>query len=288
MAQMGKGEGQQQLNLLIKADVQGSVEALRDSLVALSNDLIKINVIQSGVGGITESEAVMAAAAKAVVIGFNVRADAAARESAVPDGRCVAIRLQWGGGTPRAWSGSIAVVHDGAPLAARSWRTLCPEPDAAAMAHDAAGVIELHQPRPVASDGVELVLPRWQTARVAVRLAAADATQPPVILDVPVAEVLAAPVQRPLDDAGNRLTIKAAPGDALRVTAAPDTAGPYSAGLLGEVRRAPVPELGQVEAGVQHRGRIDRPFLPLVANGGAQIVSAAPREVVARVARNES
>jgi translation initiation factor IF-2 len=80
MAQMGQGEGQQVLNLLIKADVQGSVEALRDSLVALSNDLIKINVIQSGVGGITESEAVMAAAAKAVVIGFNVRADAAARK----------------------------------------------------------------------------------------------------------------------------------------------------------------------------------------------------------------
>jgi translation initiation factor IF-2 len=80
MAQMGKGDGQQQLNLLIKADVQGSVEALRDSLVSLSNDLIKINVIQSGVGGITESEAVLAAAAKAVVIGFNVRADAAARK----------------------------------------------------------------------------------------------------------------------------------------------------------------------------------------------------------------
>ncbi len=80
MAQMGKGEGQQQLNLVIKADVQGSVEALRDSLVALSNDMIRINVVQSGVGGITESEAVLAAAAKAVVIGFNVRADAAARK----------------------------------------------------------------------------------------------------------------------------------------------------------------------------------------------------------------
>jgi translation initiation factor IF-2 len=80
MAQMGQGEGQQQLNLLVKADVQGSVEALRDSLVALSNDLIRINVIQSGVGGITESDAVLAAASKAVVIGFNVRADAAARK----------------------------------------------------------------------------------------------------------------------------------------------------------------------------------------------------------------
>jgi translation initiation factor IF-2 len=80
MAQMGQGEGQQQLNLLIKADVQGSVEALRDSLVGLSNDLIKINVVQAGVGGITESDAVLAAASKAVVIGFNVRADAAARK----------------------------------------------------------------------------------------------------------------------------------------------------------------------------------------------------------------
>jgi translation initiation factor IF-2 len=80
MAKMGQGEGQQQLNLVIKADVQGSVEALRDSLVALSNDMIRINVVHSGVGGITESEAVLAAAAKAVVIGFNVRADAASRK----------------------------------------------------------------------------------------------------------------------------------------------------------------------------------------------------------------
>ncbi|MBD8525921.1 translation initiation factor IF-2 [Pseudomarimonas arenosa] len=79
MAAMGQGAEQQVLNLLIKADVQGSVEALRDSLTDLSNDQIKINVISSGVGGITESDATLAAASKAVVIGFNVRADAAAR-----------------------------------------------------------------------------------------------------------------------------------------------------------------------------------------------------------------
>ncbi len=79
MAQMGQGEGQQSLNLVIKADVQGSVEALRDSLTGLSNELIRINVITSGVGGINESDATLAAASKAVVIGFNVRADAAAR-----------------------------------------------------------------------------------------------------------------------------------------------------------------------------------------------------------------
>ena len=80
MAQMGQDSGQVTLNLLVKADVQGSVEALRQALVALSNELIKINVISSGVGGITESDATLAATSKAVIIGFNVRADASARK----------------------------------------------------------------------------------------------------------------------------------------------------------------------------------------------------------------
>jgi len=79
IAQMGANKDQQTLNLMVKADVQGSVEALRESLTALSNDMIRINVISSGVGGITESDATLAAASKAVVIGFNVRADASAR-----------------------------------------------------------------------------------------------------------------------------------------------------------------------------------------------------------------
>ena len=80
MAQMGQGNDQATLNLVIKADVQGSTQALCESLVALSNELIRINVIASGVGGITESDATLAAASKAVIIGFNVRADAAARK----------------------------------------------------------------------------------------------------------------------------------------------------------------------------------------------------------------
>jgi translation initiation factor IF-2 len=80
MAQMGQGQGQQTLNILVKADVQGSVEALRDSLTQIGNELVKVNVISSGVGGITESEATLAAASKALVIGFNVRADASARK----------------------------------------------------------------------------------------------------------------------------------------------------------------------------------------------------------------
>ncbi len=80
MAQMGQGAGQQTLNIVVKADVQGSAEALRDALTKIGNDLIKINVIGSGVGGITESDATLAAASKAVIIGFNVRADASARK----------------------------------------------------------------------------------------------------------------------------------------------------------------------------------------------------------------
>ncbi|MEJ7745621.1 MAG: translation initiation factor IF-2 [Luteimonas sp.] len=80
MAQMGQqGEGQLSLNLVIKADVQGSVQALREALTALSTDAIRINVIGSGVGGITESDANSAVTSKATIIGFNVRADASAR-----------------------------------------------------------------------------------------------------------------------------------------------------------------------------------------------------------------
>ena len=80
MAQMGEGTGQLSLPLIVKADVQGSVQALVQALTALSNDQIRIHVIGSGVGGITESDAQLAATSKATVIGFNVRADASARK----------------------------------------------------------------------------------------------------------------------------------------------------------------------------------------------------------------
>ena len=80
MAQMGSGGSQLSLNLVVKADVQGSAEALRQALTGLSNDQIRINLIVSGVGGITESDANSALAAKATIIGFNVRADASARK----------------------------------------------------------------------------------------------------------------------------------------------------------------------------------------------------------------
>jgi translation initiation factor IF-2 len=77
-SQMTEAEGAV-VPLLIKSDVHGSAEALRDALTKLSNDEVKVKVISSGVGGITESDATLAAASNAVIIGFNVRADNAAR-----------------------------------------------------------------------------------------------------------------------------------------------------------------------------------------------------------------
>jgi len=76
--QMQEGDVQQ-VNLLIKADVQGSVEALRDSLEKLSTDEVKVKVVAAGVGGITESDVNLAVASNAIIIGFNVRADGSAR-----------------------------------------------------------------------------------------------------------------------------------------------------------------------------------------------------------------
>lgn len=67
------------LNLVVKADVQGSIEALTDALTNLSTDEVAVKIVASGVGGITESDVNLALASNAVMIGFNVRADATAR-----------------------------------------------------------------------------------------------------------------------------------------------------------------------------------------------------------------
>jgi len=83
--QMGAG-GVQTLSLIIKADVQGSQEALAQSLVKLSTDEVKVQVVHAAVGGISESDVNLAIASKAVIIGFNVRADAGARKLAEGNG----------------------------------------------------------------------------------------------------------------------------------------------------------------------------------------------------------
>jgi translation initiation factor IF-2 len=69
-----------EVNVVLKADVQGSVEAISDALIKLSTDEVKVKIVGTGVGGITETDATLAAASNAIVVGFNVRADVSARK----------------------------------------------------------------------------------------------------------------------------------------------------------------------------------------------------------------
>ncbi len=83
--QLAEGEANT-LNVVLKADVQGSVEALRDALVKLSGDEVKVNVVAAGTGGISETDVNLAIASSAIIIGFNVRADSAARRLVESEG----------------------------------------------------------------------------------------------------------------------------------------------------------------------------------------------------------
>ncbi|GGP27509.1 translation initiation factor IF-2 [Silvimonas amylolytica] len=85
-AQMAEGGEVQRLPIIIKSDVQGSLEALAGSLQKLSTDEVRVQILHSAVGGISESDINLALASKAVVVGFNVRADAAARKLAEHEG----------------------------------------------------------------------------------------------------------------------------------------------------------------------------------------------------------
>mgnify|MGYP000194558969 FL=1 len=84
-ANMAEGDVSE-LNIVLKADVQGSVEAINESLMKLSTDEVKVKIIGSGVGGITETDVTLAAASSAIIIGFNVRADGSARKLVEDEG----------------------------------------------------------------------------------------------------------------------------------------------------------------------------------------------------------
>ena len=83
--QMKLGE-MKELKIIVKADVQGSVEAVRQSLEKLTNEEVRVNVIHSAVGAIRESDVMLASASNAIIVGFNVRPDAVAEENAKRDG----------------------------------------------------------------------------------------------------------------------------------------------------------------------------------------------------------
>ncbi|MFN3709937.1 MAG: translation initiation factor IF-2 [Alishewanella aestuarii] len=84
-ANMSEGDVSE-LNIVLKADVQGSVEAITESLMKLSTDEVKVKIVGSGVGGITETDVSLAAASSAIIIGFNVRADGSARKLVEDEG----------------------------------------------------------------------------------------------------------------------------------------------------------------------------------------------------------
>ena len=85
MNQIEKGN-LKQLNLIVKADVQGSVEAVKQSLEKLSNNEVEVKVIHSNVGAVTESDVTLAKVSNAIIIAFNVRPDSTARETAEKEG----------------------------------------------------------------------------------------------------------------------------------------------------------------------------------------------------------
>ena len=80
-----------ELNLIVKADVQGSAEAVKQSLLKLSNEEVVVKIIHSGVGAINESDVILASASQAIIIGFNVRPDAMSKTVAEREG--VDVRL---------------------------------------------------------------------------------------------------------------------------------------------------------------------------------------------------
>jgi len=155
------------------------------------------------------------------------------------EARPLVVRVNWGGGTPQAWNGTVEIVPAAAPAAPRPplvWRTLSADADAASHAHLGAGGVLVHQPRAIASDGVEITVNDWEGARLVARLTAATGGKQ-TTLDVPVADLITAPAQEPLDALGNRLTARLAADDPLHVEAATADAARFSAETLGLVHR---------------------------------------------------
>ena len=166
--------------------------------------------------------------------------------------RPVSIRVTWGGGKPHAWSGSIRLVPaegETNPAADLEWQTLCADVDAAATVHAVGSTIFVHEPSRRSSNGIELAIPRWRGSRIAVRLVADGDERTASTFEAPVADLLMESRQQPLDRDGNRLTLKPAPGDALRVECFPLTTGaehapsPTSLFRPGEIIRVAVDPL---------------------------------------------
>ena len=136
----------------------------------------------------------------------------------------VAIRVTWGGGKAVAWSGSIRLISfpespgaAAAPAPPLDWRLLSDDPSATATMHADSGAIVIHEERGLDLNGVELQVADWRRARLSVELVPKSGRDKPTRVDVAVADLVVSPVQQSLDADGNRLAIRRAPGDELRV-----------------------------------------------------------------------
>ena len=148
-----------ELNIVLKADVQGSVEAISDSLLKLSTDEVKVKIIGSGVGGITETDASLAAASNAIILGFNVRADASARkvvESENLDLRYYSVIYDLIDEVKQAMSGMLAPEYKQEIIGLAEVRDVFKSPKFGAIAGCMVteGVVKRHNPIRVLRDNV--------------------------------------------------------------------------------------------------------------------------------------
>ncbi len=148
-----------ELNIVLKADVQGSVEAINDALLKLSTDEVKVKIIGSGVGGITETDASLAAASNAIVLGFNVRADASARkviESENLDLRYYSVIYDLIDEVKQAMSGMLAPEYKQQIIGLAEVRDVFKSPKFGAIAGCMVteGVVKRHNPIRVLRDNV--------------------------------------------------------------------------------------------------------------------------------------
>ncbi|WP_392560922.1 translation initiation factor IF-2 [Orbus sturtevantii] len=148
-----------ELNIVLKADVQGSTEAISDALTNLSTDEVKVKIIGSGVGGITETDASLAAASNAIILGFNVRADASARkviESENLDLRYYSVIYDLIDEVKQAMSGMLAPEYKQQIIGLANVRDVFKSPKFGAIAGCMVteGVVKRHNPIRVLRDNV--------------------------------------------------------------------------------------------------------------------------------------
>lgn len=173
----------------------------------------------------------------------------------------VTIQLTWGGGKSQAWSGWIRVIQqktaagEPRPVATDSaevvrladvadvvdlrWQPLCVEPDALATMHAEGQTLWVHQSHPATSSGVELAVENWRDARLELQLIPNGRRDAATSLEVSVAELLSAQKQQMLDAEGNRLTVRRADGDLLRVVFESETPGQSDSASVAPTLKKP-------------------------------------------------